>query len=62
MEKQQMNIRNMRRDELDTLVDWAAQEGWNPGLNDADIFWATDPEGFITAEIDGEMIGGGSHG
>ena len=60
MEKQQMNIRNMRRDELDTLVDWAAQEGWNPGLNDADIFWATDPEGFIAAELDGAMIGGGS--
>jgi len=53
-------IRNMRRDELDTLVDWAAAEGWNPGLNDADIFWATDPEGFIAAEIDGAMIGGGS--
>lgn len=53
-------IRNMRRDELDTLVEWAAAEGWNPGLNDAEIFWATDPEGFIAAELDGAMIGGGS--
>lgn len=53
-------IRGMRRGELDTLVDWAAIEGWNPGLADADIFWATDPEGFIAAEIDGEMVGGGS--
>jgi len=53
-------IRNMHRGELDTLVDWAAAEGWNPGLNDADIFWATDPEGFIAAELDGAMIGGGS--
>jgi len=60
MGKQEMIIRNMRRGELDTLVDWAAAEGWNPGLNDADIFWATDPEGFIAAEIDGAMIGGGS--
>ena len=55
-----MNIRQMTRDELDTLVEWAALEGWNPGLDDADIFWATDPEGFVAAEIDGKLIGGGS--
>jgi len=60
MNNRELLIRNMRRDELDTLVDWAAAEGWNPGLNDADIFWATDPEGFIAAELEGEMIGGGS--
>jgi GNAT superfamily N-acetyltransferase len=50
----------MQREELDILVDWAANEGWNPGLSDAEIFWATDPEGFIAAEIDGELVGGGS--
>ena len=55
-----MLIRAMRRHELDVLVDWAATEGWNPGKSDADIFWATDPEGFIAAESDGELIGGGS--
>jgi hypothetical protein len=33
----------MRRAELDTLVEWAADEGWNPGRNDAQIFWDTDP-------------------
>ena len=55
-----MIIRAMRREELDILVDWAAIEGWNPGLSDAEIFWATDPEGFIAAELDGELIGGGS--
>lgn len=53
-------IRNMRRDELDLLVGWAAIEGWNPGLNDADIFWATDSNGFIGAELEGELVGGGS--
>ncbi|MGE5302303.1 MAG: GNAT family N-acetyltransferase [Alphaproteobacteria bacterium] len=55
-----MNIRRMTRDELDMLVEWAAREGWNPGLDDADVFWNTDPEGFIAAEVDGELIGGGS--
>lgn len=53
-------IRNMQREELDILVDWAAKEGWNPGLADAEIFWATDPDGFIAAELDGVMVGGGS--
>jgi len=53
-------IREMTRAELDTLVEWAADEGWNPGNNDAQIFWDTDPEGFVTAELGGELIGGGS--
>ena len=55
-----MNIRAMVRDELDTLVEWAAREGWNPGLDDAEVFWATDPDGFVAAEINGQLIGGGS--
>lgn len=53
-------LRQMSRLELDVLVDWAAAEGWNPGLHDAQIFWDTDPEGFIAAEQAGELIGGGS--
>jgi GNAT superfamily N-acetyltransferase len=53
-------IRAMTRTELATLVEWAADEGWNPGNNDAQIFWDTDPEAFIAAELGGELIGGGS--
>lgn len=53
-------IRNMTRPEVDELVGWAAREGWNPGLHDADAFWATDPAAFIAAELDGELIGGGA--
>lgn len=53
-------IRRMTRGEVDTLVGWAATEGWNPGVNDAGIFWETDPEAFIAAELDGEVIGGGA--
>ena len=48
------------REELDLAVEWAAAEGWNPGLDDADIFWATDPEGFVCVERDGEVIATGS--
>ncbi|MBZ9784650.1 GNAT family N-acetyltransferase [Pseudomonas sp. REP124] len=56
----QLLIRNMTRAELDELVGWAAREGWNPGLHDAELFWAADPEAFIAATLDGELIGGGA--
>ncbi|MES0029063.1 GNAT family N-acetyltransferase [Mesorhizobium sp. M0040] len=51
-------IRTLAREEVQTLVDWAAAEGWNPGLNDAALFQAADPQGFIGAFIDGEMAAG----
>jgi hypothetical protein len=50
-------IRAMRRDELSLALDWAACEGWNPGLADADGFLAADPEGFLIAEAAGEPVG-----
>lgn len=53
-------IRNMTRPEVDELVTWAAREGWNPGRHDAEVFWATDPDAFIAADLDGELIGGGA--
>ncbi len=56
----QLGIRNMTRKEVNQLVGWAAQEGWNPGLHDAEVFWATDADAFIAAELDGELIGGGA--
>jgi GNAT superfamily N-acetyltransferase len=56
----QLVIRPMTRAELDELVAWAAIEGWNPGLHDAKVFWTTDPEAFIAADLDGKMIGGGA--
>jgi GNAT superfamily N-acetyltransferase len=37
-------------------VDWAASEGWNPGLYDADCFYETDPEGFLVGERHHEPI------
>jgi len=46
----------MSRGELDLVVDWAADEGWNPGLRDAGSFYLVDPEGFFVGELDGEII------
>lgn len=50
-------IRVMRRDELDFAVGLAANEGWNPGVHDADCFYSADPDGFLIGVLDGEPIG-----
>ena len=34
------------------IVEWAAKEGWNPGLYDADCFYKTDPNGFLVGFVD----------
>lgn len=44
------------RKELDIAVDWAAQEGWNPGLYDSEAFYATDPQGFYMGFLGNEPI------
>ncbi|WP_241560055.1 GNAT family N-acetyltransferase [Solirhodobacter olei] len=34
------------------MLDWAAAEGWNPGLDDTEAFLAADPEGFFVADLE----------
>lgn len=43
----------MRPEEVAIAVDWAAGEGWNPGLSDAECFMTVDLEGFLIGELDG---------
>lgn len=49
-------IRSMQPDEIAIAVDWAAAEGWNPGLHDALPFSLPDPEGFLLGLADGEPV------
>ncbi len=49
-------IRTMTRKDLDIAVDWAAKEGWNPGIYDTDVFYATDPKGFLLGFLGDEPI------
>lgn len=46
--------------QLQILVSWAKIEGWNPGPQDADLFYLADPDGFYGYFKDDELIGGGS--
>jgi len=50
---QPLQIRAMQAHELARHIDWAAQEGWNPGLHDAQAFHGADPQGFLLAELAG---------
>jgi GNAT superfamily N-acetyltransferase len=50
---QELRIRTMRPDESAIAIDWAAAEGWNPGLADAACFASVDPGGFLIGEFDG---------
>ena len=51
-----MDIRAMTLPELEVVLDWAAMEGWNPGLQDAASFYAADPGGFLLGLLDGEPV------
>lgn len=54
-----MNRLEMRRAtaaEFETALDWAAAEGWNPGLDDLSVFHATDPDGFLMGFFDEEPV------
>ncbi len=50
-------IRQMVENDVELTLDWAAEEGWNPGLNDAACFYRADPNGFFIGELNGKPIG-----
>ncbi|MFA6971489.1 MAG: GNAT family N-acetyltransferase [Gallionella sp.] len=56
MQKPVLKISVMTRQEVDIAIDWAATEGWNPGLHDADCFYAADPNGFLIGRLGNEII------
>jgi GNAT superfamily N-acetyltransferase len=49
-------MRLMTRVEMEDVIEWAAREGWNPGLGDATAFHATDRTGFYVGVLEGEII------
>lgn len=56
MSQREYRIQTMTRGDLDIAVQWAAEEGWNPGLHDADCYFAADPTGFLMAYLGDEPI------
>ncbi len=56
-DKRQVTIEQMTQQEINVAVDWARQEGWNPGIHDAECFYHADPKGFYAAKMGGEIVG-----
>ena len=50
-------VRKMTRSEVDIAINLAYLEGWNPGLNDAECFYQTDPDGFLIGVLGDRPIG-----
>jgi GNAT superfamily N-acetyltransferase len=50
-------IRHVTQRELAIPLQWAAEEGWNPGVSDAEPFHAADPRGFLVATVENEPVG-----
>lgn len=40
-------VRPMSAADLSVAIEWAEEEGWNPGQDDRDAFLAADPNGFL---------------
>ncbi len=51
-----LDIRAVGADEFQTAIDWAMDEGWNPGLDDLPVFHAADPQGFLMGFRDGAPV------
>jgi GNAT superfamily N-acetyltransferase len=51
-----LRTRVMRPEEIAIAADWAAAEGWNPGLDDPACFATVDREGFLIGEVEGGAV------
>jgi uncharacterized membrane protein YfcA len=49
-------IRSLTPAEAEQAVDWAAAEGWNPGLVDLDCFLAQDPGLFLGVFVGDALV------
>ena len=56
MTNTKLQIRIMTREELNTIMDWAAAEGWNPGFFDANCFYSADSTGFLIGTVNDEPV------
>jgi len=46
----------MTLDEVSIAIDWAANEGWNPGIYDAECFYSVYCNGFLVGFVDDEPV------
>ncbi len=49
-------IRSMSQGDLATAIGWAREEGWNPGHEDLEPFYAADPGGYFMGHVGEEPV------
>ena len=49
-------VTNATRDDWRVVEPWIEQQGWDPGISDADQFYAVDPAGFFVGWLGGEIV------
>lgn len=54
--QRKLNVRNMAKDDLKLVIDWAVKEGWNPGRYEIDALYEADPNGYHLLEIDDKPV------
>lgn len=52
-----LTVRPLRPEERERVLDWAAEEGWNPGRADADLLATLDSNGLLLCTVEGEPAG-----
>ncbi|HNX26178.1 MAG TPA: GNAT family N-acetyltransferase [Phycisphaerae bacterium] len=50
-------IKRMSLLDVEEAIEWAAAEGWNPGLGDAPVFYSADSRGFFMAFDGSQPVG-----
>lgn len=51
-----ITIKAASLEDFQIAVDWAKEEGWNPGIDDLTVFHSTDPNGFLIAKIEDQIV------
>ena len=59
-QNQKVVLKKLVYENVEELFEWAKDEGWNPGINDAFVAFNAFPNDFIGYFIDDEMIAAGS--
>jgi len=52
----QLDVRQASAADFAVAIEWAAAEGWNPGLDDLAAFHGADPQGFLIGRLGNEPV------
>jgi hypothetical protein len=55
-----IEVRNLYPDEIHIPIEWAREEGWNPGIHDGECEYPVDPEGWFCVLTNDMIIGVGA--